>query len=481
MVRYLPKRSVLILQHRTQAEISSHILETCYGEFLLKNHPDFEMLAPHITFIPELAYLHCNLMEVERVTKISSINNQLKDGTRKFHAFIVSGGPNHWITLLIDSFSPAKIRISIADSSFTVGLPNIVTQFIDCFTTQKSFDEFFSEAIFLGFMKEYQEEALKLIFERPDSGSVSNEKDQLGAFQSLDLSLKEVQSKIEKINMRSPRLNKLVAEMLTNLVVLRAPQVGTLNKMLFQRILDPRGHPILALPWDFMNGKFSPRNGIKAILFSLVIESKLSEKTYGNCIVARGIQTYWPNNQISLKNYQLDELPTLLLKQKHIEALNLTQNRFSDLPSIDFKSLQILDLSYNKLERVPSAVFTLFNLRALNLSGNYLTEISSEFNGLPNLVQLSFGDNKISKIDILDLPKLEQLFGSKNNISNQFWDVVNSMNLKSIEMGHNKITSITGAIKFTALRILILTNNPIEDKQLNTIKSKLPRIQIIEL
>lgn len=246
---------------RTEAEISSHVLETCYGEYLIKNHSDFEKLPPHITFMPELSYLHSNLMEVDRVNQISSTIQHLKAGTKKFHAFIVSGGPNHWIALFIESISPAKIEISIADSSFSVGLPNIVTQFIECFTTQKSFADFFSESIFLGFMKEYQEEALKLVFSSSSSGSTSgsasNEAEQLEALQSLSHSLKEVLQKIEKINTKSRDLDELICEMLTNLVNLRSlPQLSKLNEELFQKIPDPEGPPVPCLAWDFMNGTF---------------------------------------------------------------------------------------------------------------------------------------------------------------------------------------------------------------------------------
>lgn len=209
--------------------------------------------------MPELSYLHSNLMEVDRVVEISNAIQLLKTGTTKFHAFIVSGGPNHWITLLAEFISSAKIEISIADSSLSVGLPKMVTQFIDCFT-RKSFAEYFSESIFLGFMKEYQEEALKLLFsveqEGSTSGSATNEAKQLEALQSLVYSHKEVMQKIEKIETKSRDLDELICEMLTNLVSLNAPQLAKLNEELFQKIGDPYGHPTSSLHWDFMHGKF---------------------------------------------------------------------------------------------------------------------------------------------------------------------------------------------------------------------------------
>jgi hypothetical protein len=226
---------------------------------LIKNHPDFEKLTPHITFMPELSYLHSNLMEIERVNEISNTIQLLKADPTKYHAFIVSGGPNHWISLFVESFSPTNMEISIADSSLSVGLPKIVSQFIDCFTTKKSFGEFFSESIFLGFMKEYQEEALKLLFDASTSGSATNDADQLEALQSLNHSLKEVMQKIERIDMMSRDLDELICEMSTNLVNLTAPKLRKLNEELFQEIPNPHGPPTSSLLWDFMHGKFHIR------------------------------------------------------------------------------------------------------------------------------------------------------------------------------------------------------------------------------
>jgi Leucine-rich repeat (LRR) protein len=221
------------------------------------------------------------------------------------------------------------------------------------------------------------------------------------------------------------------------------------------------------------------------LLLTYAEQYNFLEKSYGDCIVARGIQTYWTKNQISLKNYQLDEIPPLLLKQTHLEALNLTQNRLKDLPIVSFNLLQLLDLSCNKLEGVPSAVFNLVNLRSLNLSSNNLTEIDSNINKLTNLVQLIFSDNKISKLPShMDLPKLENLFGSKNNIGNQIWSSLTyTTSLLSLEMSHNNITSAIEATNFEALRILVLANNPLEDKQqlAHLINSKITKLHVIQI
>ena len=103
-------------------------------------------------------------------------------------------------------------------------------------------------------------------------------------------------------------------------------------------------------------------------------------------------------------------------------------------------SLENLDLSYNKISKIPSTINDLVRLRELNIEFNQLKDIDNL--NLTSLVDLRLSNNKIRSLpNINQLINLQRLYIASNglNISNQTFYL---NNLISICLGENEIKNI---------------------------------------
>ena len=75
-------------------------------------------------------------------------------------------------------------------------------------------------------------------------------------------------------------------------------------------------------------------------------------------------------------------------------------HKLGDIPTgiYQLASLQILDVSNNKIEAIPNDLSRLQNLRIFNMSNNYVSRLPSALYQLGSLLDLDLSGNKISEI-----------------------------------------------------------------------------------
>lgn len=111
----------------------------------------------------------------------------------------------------------------------------------------------------------------------------------------------------------------------------------------------------------------------------------------------------------SLKDY-LANNPQIIKQRRFGRTLNLTKLNLKDLDGFldieNFKDLDSLDLSNNKLKEIPTFIMDLTNLKTLDLSNNQLTEVPAFlFKKMPYLGSLNLSNNQLSAENIDEIKK----------------------------------------------------------------------------
>ncbi|KAG7218073.1 hypothetical protein INR49_020632, partial [Caranx melampygus] len=121
---------------------------------------------------------------------------------------------------------------------------------------------------------------------------------------------------------------------------------------------------------------------------------------------------------LNLQNNQLRTVPSEALKNlKNLRSLRVTQlqaltldlNAISTVPDRAFASLGqllVLDLSFNRINRFPSAIRSLSRLRDLNLQNNNILVVPSDaFSGNPSLRTINIRNNRLHTVQLQPEPQ----------------------------------------------------------------------------
>ncbi len=128
-----------------------------------------------------------------------------------------------------------------------------------------------------------------------------------------------------------------------------------------------------------------------------------------------------------------------------MSKLLLSKNKLRDLPAdIDVfaDSLTVLDMAYNRMERLSPAVVLLRNLVTLDVRGNSLASLPAELAGLHTLQDIVISFNRFTELPeaLFGIPSLTAIIANDNQIS---------------------AIPVAGLLELPALVCLDLTNNSI--------------------
>ncbi|XP_053561111.1 leucine-rich repeat-containing protein 58, partial [Bombina bombina] len=114
------------------------------------------------------------------------------------------------------------------------------------------------------------------------------------------------------------------------------------------------------------------------------------------------------------KNNRLDEfsLPKELGTMRNLEVLNLSGNQFEEIPSqvLQLQTLKTLSMGGNRLKSIPADIDNMISLEFLYLGGNFITSIPPELANLPYLSYLVLCDNRIHSVP----PQLAQIHSMRS-------------------------------------------------------------------
>ena len=120
-------------------------------------------------------------------------------------------------------------------------------------------------------------------------------------------------------------------------------------------------------------------------------------------------------DHLTIVNIGLKVIPEEVWKQStHVAFLMLSHNYLDNISeSLNMlESLTCIDLSHNKLSKLPAALTTLIDLVSMDLSFNYISELNENIGALRQLTSLSAHNCKIKRIpesicEIKDLKRIE--------------------------------------------------------------------------
>jgi len=129
-----------------------------------------------------------------------------------------------------------------------------------------------------------------------------------------------------------------------------------------------------------------------------------------------------------------------------ITLLDFSKNDFKEFPECiaEFKSLQTLILTTNKITKIPDALGNLENLTKLDLVNNNITSISKGILALENLEELNLSENNIRVIpkSIKKLTNLTLFNISSNKVSGIPIELSTLTKLTNLDIGLNHLESL---------------------------------------
>ena len=135
-------------------------------------------------------------------------------------------------------------------------------------------------------------------------------------------------------------------------------------------------------------------------------------------------ETFDDENSEDFSYSDLDDFPCFLAERANdLKSLNLDHNLMTSLPSSVglYTRLLNLDLSNNQLKTIADEVCCLVNLRSLILRNNQLTSASvpKDFGTLPSLQLLNVSGNRLTDLPIqfTELRELKCLYLGANRIA----------------------------------------------------------------
>lgn len=168
--------------------------------------------------------------------------------------------------------------------------------------------------------------------------------------------------------------------------------------------------------------------------------------------------------ELHLNNLRLKELPEIITQFKSLEILDISVNSLEKIPIwIDgFKKLKELNVDNNNLKKLPQSIGNLSSLEKLVAFNNEIIKIPDSIGNLSSLKVLDLRSNELNNLPIAvgDLPQLEELMLESNKIKVIPETIGNLESLKTLVLGENDIEIMPKSLgKLNSLEILSISNN----------------------
>ena len=156
---------------------------------------------------------------------------------------------------------------------------------------------------------------------------------------------------------------------------------------------------------------------------------------------------------------------------------------FTDLKAaLEYKGqVKHLNLSNQKLKKIPKEVFEFPNLRTLDLSNNKITEIPKEIGQLTKLEELNLTKNKIDELpkEIGNLSRLLVLKFRNNGLFTLPKEIGELGRLETVDLNGNPLWRFPEEFrKCTNLKFMDIRNTEIDKSEFTYIKSMFPGVEI---
>jgi hypothetical protein len=265
--------------------------------------------------------------------------------------------------------------------------------------------------------------------------------------------------------------------------------ISTIPKEITRLLVDNTNHSQFILPVLFGINK-----SYEAGLFTPTSEALLLSEIY---VTALGItkerrvghyEEYVTNKTVervvSRTDATSEKLSHLLQKPNQVRRLSLVDNNFTTFPSevFKFKNMVFLDLEKNQLQNLPNEIFLLSNLQELYLVENKLENLPKNFRNLEKIKVLGLASNRFTFFpdEITYLERLEVLDLSNNQFSSIPSEISRLKNLKVLVLHNNSIHNIPNELYgLKKLKKIYLQGNPIDPKQIDLLKRKFKKAEVV--
>lgn len=268
-------------------------------------------------------------------------------------------------------------------------------------------------------------------------------------------------------------------------------QIGNLQSLMELDINSAEGY--MTLPSDI--GKLTN-------LTTLLVKETELEKIPPEIADLKALQHLY-----IIRNEELSILPVSVAKLTQLTEVNLTGNPRLRVPDslVSHKNLESITIREEFITKIPSQVYNLPKLVAIDYSDNAISTISAKLSSMTSLQKIFFRNNRLvdfprvdalirlqelslEKNQLTKLPKgverltqLKALRLANNAIDDQTTDVLqNLINLESLDLCDNKLTRLPQGIeKLTKLQYLCLMGNTIDKSALEKLKQQFPHTNVI--
>ena len=186
---------------------------------------------------------------------------------------------------------------------------------------------------------------------------------------------------------------------------------------------------------------------------------------------------------LDLHGNQLQSLPLEISQLENLLALNLSSNNLILLPDLP-RSLKDLNVSFNRLTRLPKSICYLSQLSVLNASNNLLSELEPSIASCDQLRLLDVSHNRLkdlTQVPFGNLAVLQELLLNNNQIHTIFGKDSNIPRLTRIVANHNLLNTFPLVTCPAAREIIFSYNKLLTPGSNTTLLNSCKNLEILDL